>query len=68
MRLSERRAENVDIHDMPAEPEMLIHGLIFSEKHYTNRDRNQNPYVVTAFRLCTRSASVASQEGQGVRK
>ena len=68
MRLSERCAENVDVHDMPAKPEMLIHGLIFSEKHDINRDRNQNPYVVTAFRLCTRGANVASQEGQAFRK
>jgi len=68
MRLSERCDENVAVHDMPAKHEMLIHGLIFSEKHYTNRDRNQNPYVVTALLLCRRSASVASQEGQAVRK
>jgi len=47
----------VDVHDMPAKPKMFIQGLIFSEKHYTNRDRNHNPYVVIAFCLCTRSAS-----------
>jgi hypothetical protein len=68
MRLNERCVENLDVHDMPAKPVMFIHGLIFSEKHYINRDRNHNPYVVTAFCLCTRSASVASQEGQAVRK
>jgi hypothetical protein len=38
----------------------VIHGLIFSEKHYTNRDRNHNPYVVTAFCLCTRSGSIVN--------
>lgn len=68
MRLNERCVENVDVHDMPAKPEMFIHGFIFSEKHYTNKDRNHNPYLVTVFCLCTRSASVVSQKGQEVRK
>lgn len=68
MRLNERCVENVDVHDMPAKPEMFIHRLILTEKHYTNRNRNHNPYVVTAFCLCTRSSSTASQEGQAVCK
>lgn len=44
MRLKERCAENVDVvHDMPAKPEMFIHGFIFSEKTLYKQGSKSQP-------------------------